>query len=112
MGTVEFRFAIIIATVLFGLLNVKGDIAPDIDIISTSDYNSIYDDPREYQRTKRSYIHEADTEQSDDDNDDDDIGDEGFYDEDEDDEDSSGSLGRVSTILSPRFVTRKTRFTS
>lgn len=48
----------------------------------------MYDDPMEYQRTKRSYIHEDDNE--DDDNDDDDIGDEG-YDEDKDEDDRSDS---------------------
>ena len=55
----------------------------------------MYDDPMEYQRTKRSYIHEDDTglsNEDDDDNDnDDDIGDEGFYDEDEDEDDRSYS---------------------
>ena len=50
----------------------------------------MYDDPMEYQRTKRSYIHEDDNE-DDNDNDDDDIGDEGFYDEDEDEDDKSDS---------------------
>lgn len=51
----------------------------------------MYDDPMEYQRTKRSYIHDEDTGLSneDDDDNDDDIGDEGFYDEDEDEEDKS-----------------------
>ena len=48
----------------------------------------MYDDPMEYQRTKRSYIHEDDNEE--DDNDDDDIGDEGF-DEDQDEDDRGDS---------------------
>lgn len=47
----------------------------------------MYDDPMEYQRTKRSYIHEDDNE---DDNDDDDIGDEGFEEEEEEDDRSDG----------------------
>ena len=50
----------------------------------------MYDDPMEYQRTKRSYILEDDNE---DDNDDDDIGDEGF-DEDEDENDRSDSMAK------------------
>lgn len=53
----------------------------------------MYDDPMEYQRTKRSDIHDEDTGLSneDDDDNDDDIGDEGFYDEDEDDDDRNDS---------------------
>ena len=69
---------------------LAGDIAPDVVLVSNSDGKSMYDDPMEYQRTKRSYIHEDDNE---DDNDDDDIGDEGF-DEDEDEDDRSDSLAK------------------
>ena len=67
-----------------------GDIAPDIVLFSNSEGNSMYDVPMEYQRTKRSYIHE-DHNEDDNDTDDDDIGDEGFYDEDEDEDDKSDS---------------------
>ena len=78
-----------------------GDIAPDIDLLSNLGGNSMYDDPTEYQRTKRSYIQDDDTGlTNDDDNDndegddDDDIGDEGFYDGDEDDDDRTDSQGK------------------
>ena len=72
----------------FLIVVFAGDIAPDIVLLSKSNGNSMYDDPMEYQRTKRSYIHEDDNE---DDDNDDDIGDEGF-DEDEDEDDRSDSL--------------------
>ena len=69
---------------------LSGDIAPDIVLLSNSDGKSMYDDPMEYQRTKRSYIHEDDNE-DDNDDDDDGIGDEGFDEEEEDEDDRSDS---------------------
>ncbi|XP_078344489.1 uncharacterized protein LOC144630083 isoform X2 [Oculina patagonica] len=98
MTALEFRFAIFFTTVVFvfGLINVKGDIAPDVDFLSNSNGTSMYDEPTEYQRTKRSYIEDDDTglTNDDDDDNDDDIGDEGFYDGDEDDDDNGDSLGK------------------
>ena len=75
----------------FFIVVFAGDIAPDIVLLSNSDGNSMYDDPMEYQHTKRSYIHEDDNEDVD--NDDDDVGDEGF-DEDEDEDDWRDSLAK------------------
>ena len=75
----------------FFIVVFAGDIAPDIVLLSNSDGNSMYDDPMEYQHTKRSYIHEDDNEDVD--NDDDDVGDEGF-DEDEDEDDRRDSLAK------------------